>query len=119
MATMDSQPKISYFMSRARSVKDTTFKKKIRVAILSSFTINGLEEALTVKCAEQKTECVTYLSPYKQYNQDILSPSSPLYEFSPQLTFIIIDTRSILSSLFYNPYSITATERREYIDNSI
>src|SRR5918996_421091 len=119
MATMDSQPKISYFMSRAKLVKDTTFKRKIRVAILSSFTINGLEEALTVKCAEQKTECVTYLSPYKQYNQDILSPSSPLYEFSPQLTFIIIDTRSILSSLFYNPYSITATERREYIDNSI
>ena len=119
MATMDSQPKISYFMSRAKSVRDTTFKRKIRVAILSSFTINGLEEALTVKCAEQKTECVTYLSPYKQYNQDILSPSSPLYEFSPQLTFIIIDTRSILSSLFYNPYSITATERREYIDNSI
>jgi FkbH-like protein len=119
MATLDSQPKISYFMSRAKSVKDTTFRQKIRVAILSSFTINGLEEALTVKCAERKTECVTYISPYKQYNQDILSPSSPLYEFSPQLTFMIIDTRSILSSLFYNPYSITASERREYIDNII
>jgi FkbH-like protein len=119
MAILDSQPKISYFMSRARSVKDTTFSKKIRVSILSSFTINGLEEALTVKCAERKIDCMTYVSPYKQYNQVILSPSSPLYEFSPQLTFLFIDTRSILSSFFYNPYSVTASERREHIDNSI
>jgi FkbH-like protein len=106
-------------MSKARSIKDITFSKKIRVAILSSFTINGLEESLTVKCAERNIECMTYNSLYNQYNQDILSPTSLLYEFSPNLTFMIIDTRTILSSLFYNPYSISTSERREYIDDRV
>jgi FkbH-like protein len=32
---------------------------------------------------------------------------------------MIIDTRTILSSLFYNPYSISTSERREYIDNRV
>lgn len=116
---MNSQPKLSYFISKANSIKDITFSKKIRVAILSSFTINGLEESLTVKCAERNIECVTYNSLYNQYNQDILSSTSSLYEFSPNLTFMIIDTRTILSSLFYNPYSVSASERREYIDNRV
>jgi FkbH-like protein len=106
-------------MSKASSIKDITFSKKIRFAILSSFTINGLEESLTVKCAERNIECITYNSLYNQYNQDILSPTSSLYEFSPNLTFMIIDTRTILSSLFYNPYSISTSERREYIDNRV
>ncbi len=116
---LDSQPKLSYFISKAEKVKGITFNKKIRVAILSSFTINGLEESLIVKCAEKNIECLTYSSPYNQYNQEILSPSSTLYEFSPDLTFMIVDTRTILSSLFYNPYSVSASERREYIDNRV
>ena len=32
---------------------------------------------------------------------------------------MIIDTRTILSSLFYNPYSVSTSERREYIDNRV
>ena len=119
MVTMESHPGLSYFISKANSIKDITFSKKIRIAVLSSFTIYGLGESLTVKCAEGKIGCVTYNSPYKQYNQDILSSTSPLYEFSPNLTFMLIDTRTILSSLFYNPYSVSASERREYIDNRV
>jgi FkbH-like protein len=72
-----------------------------------------------VKCAEREIQCMTYNSPYKQYNQEILSPTSSLYRFSPDLTFMIIDTRTILSSLFYNPYSVSTSERRDYIDNRV
>jgi FkbH-like protein len=116
---MESRPRLSYFISKAKSVKDITFSKKVRVAILSSFTIYGLEESLKVKCAERKLGCMTYSSPYNQYNQDILSSASPLYEFSPNLTFMLIDTRTILSSLFYNPYSVSVPERREYINSRV
>jgi FkbH-like protein len=113
------EQKLSYFIAKAHSIKDDIFQKKIRVAILNSFTINGLEEALCVKCAERKINCVTYLSAYGQYNQDILNPTSKLYEFSPDITFLIVDTRTILSSLFYTPYSVSTSDRREYIDKCI
>jgi FkbH-like protein len=113
------EPNLSYFIAKARSIDGRSFQKKIKVAILSSFTINGLEEALRVKCAESDITCATYLCGYGQYNQDILDHSSKLYEFSPDITFMIIDTRSVLSTLFYTPYTIPANDRRTYIDKRV
>lgn len=113
------EPNLSYFIAKARSIDGRIFQKKIKVAILSSFTINGLEEAIRVKCAESDIACATYLCGYGQYNQDILDQSSKLYEFSPDITFIIIDTRSVLSTLFYTPYTIPANDRRTYIDKRV
>lgn len=113
------EPNLSYFIAKARSIDGRSFQKKIKVAILSSFTINGLEEALRVKCAESDITCAAYLCGYGQYNQDILDQSSKLYEFSPDITFMIIDTRSVLSTLFYTPYTIPANDRRTYIDKRV
>jgi FkbH-like protein len=113
------EPNLSYYIAKARSIDGRIFQKKIKVAILSSFTINGLEEALRVKCAESNITCATYLCGYGQYNQDILDQSSKLYEFSPDLTFIIVDTRTVLSTLFYTPYTIAANDRRTYIDKRV
>jgi FkbH-like protein len=113
------EPNLSYFIAKARSIDGHIFQKKIRIAILSSFTINGLEEALRVKCAESNITCVTYSCGYGQYNQDILNPASQLFEFSPDITFMIVDTRTVLSSLFYTPYSVSATDRRTYIDKRV
>ena len=113
------EPNLSYFIAKARSIDGRSFQKKIKVAILSSFTINGLEEALRVKCAESDITCATYLCGYAQYNQDILDQSSKLYEFSPDIAFMIIDTRSVLSTLFYTPYTIPANDRRTYIDKRV
>ena len=113
------EPNLSYFIAKARSIEGRTFQKKIKVAILSSFTINGLEEALRVKCAESEITCLTYICGYGQYNQDILDQSSKLYEFSPEITFVIIDTRTVMSTLFYSPYAIPVNDRRSYIDKRV
>src|SRR5919106_1068160 len=113
------EPNLSYFIAKARSIGGRVFQKKIKVAFLSSFTINGIEEALRVKCAESDIACATYTCAYGQYNQDILKQSSQLYEFSPDITFIIIDTRTVLSTLFYTPYATPVNERRSYIDKRV
>ena len=113
------EPNLSYFIAKARSIGGRVFQKKIKVAFLSSFTINGIEEALRVKCAESDIACATYTCGYGQYNQDILNQSSKLYEFSPDITFIIIDTRTVMSTLFYTPYATPINERRSYIDKRV
>jgi FkbH-like protein len=112
---MHREPKLSYYIIKSKSIDNSKLEKKIRVALLSSFTINGLEETFRVKCAENKLACTTYVSGYNQYNQDILNTGSDLYKFSPDIVFLILDTRSILKDLFYSPYSVSAAERREFI----
>jgi FkbH-like protein len=113
---MKPEPNLSYYISRSESMDNAGMDKKIRIAILCSFTAKGLGETICVKCADSKVSCSTYLSGYGQYNQDILNIDSDLYRFSSDILFLILDTRSILKNIFYSPYSISVIERREYID---
>jgi len=113
---MSNSEKLSYFLNKAKKLGDNNFNNKIRVAILSSFTINGLEESLRVKLYEKKIDCMTYVGGYNQFNQEILDVSSKLYKFSPDLTFLILDTQSTLGNLFYEPYSVSSSERKKIFD---
>ena len=90
------------------------FDKKIRIALLSSFTINGLTEILKVKSAERSiSSIVVYEAPYNQYSQEILNKKSNLYKFLPDITFLILDSRKIFGEIFRLPYSISHLERTE------
>ena len=113
---MYSEKKLSYYIIKSKTL-ESKFDKKIRIAILCSFTLNGLMETLKVKCAEEKIECLGYTCGYNQYNQDIINKKSDLHQFSPDLTFLIIDARTILSSLFYNQYSLNTSQRKEFVEN--
>jgi FkbH-like protein len=59
--------------------------------------------------------CFSYISGYNQYNQNMLDESSELYSFSPDLTFLILDIRSILGDVFYYPHSLNSTQRNDLI----
>ena len=117
MLPIPNERKLSDYISKSAIIDNSTLEKQIRVAILSSFTLNGIEETLRVKGFEQKVRCSTYVSRYNQYNQDILDPKSDLYKFLPDISLLMIDTRSILKNLFYTPYSVSSEERQKYIDN--
>ena len=112
---MPEEEKISYYLKKSKTIKNN-FEKKIRISILSSFTLNGIEEIFQVKCDEKKVSCNTCLGAYNQYNQEILDPKSQLYQFQPNITFLILDTRSILEDLWYFPYSIDEKQRQNFVE---
>ena len=111
--------KLSEYVSLSKSIDITKSSKKIKVGILSSFTINGLGETLTVKCSELDIECKSYVAGYNQYNQEILDPKSNLYLSSPDITFLIIDIRTLLNEIFHHPYSISSSERKKIVKEKI
>ena len=90
----------------------------IKIAIVTSFTTNGIEEILTVKCCEQGIIPEIYLAPYNQYNQEILNPGSGLFTFRPDLIIVYIDTRSIMEGRFLNPYKTDNRERKNWVDTT-
>lgn len=110
---------LSYYINKAKSLDINKYEKRIKIALLGSFTLNGFSETLQVKCSEQNIGCITYVSGYNQYNQDILDPKSRLYKFNPDITFLILDTRSVLGNLFYFPYSMSEADRKNIIHNKI
>jgi len=116
---MHKEQKLSYFINEAKSLDNVKFEKKIRISILGSFTLNGLEETLRVKSAQLKIRCFTNVSGYNQYTQDFLNPDSNLYKFSPDVVFLILDTRSILGNLYFSPYSLSIEQRKNFIEKKI
>jgi len=116
---MNNEKSLSEYILDSQKLEIDNFKNKIKLALLSSFTINGLSESLKVKCSEKEISCLTYVAGYNQYNQEILDETSELYKFSPDITFLILDTRSIFGDLFHFPYSITKSERENFVNEKI
>ena len=114
---MPDEEKLSSYLSKSKLISNSNYAKKIRISILGGFTLNGLEETMRVKCDEKKIQCTTYVSGYNQYNQEILDEKSQLYKFSPDITFLIIDSRNVFGEFFLNPYSISVEERKRFIQN--
>ena len=108
---------LSYYLKESKTLDLSSMEKNINIAILSSFTINGLAETLQVKCAKKNISCKTYLGGYNQYNQEILSNDSELYRFKPDLTFLFLDLESLLGDFLHNPYSIEINSRKLHVKN--
>src|SRR3989344_6879071 len=95
------------------------FDNTIRIAILTSFTANGIKEVLFVKCCEIGLLPDIYMCDYNQYAQEILDKDSRLYSFKPELTIVMIDIMSVLGEYYFLPYKDTEDDRKKYIDSQI
>ena len=110
---------LSDYIALSKNIDDLQSDKKIKVAILSSFTLNGLDETLHVKCSELGIRYQSYVAGYNQYNQELLNSESSHYNFSPDITFLVIDIRNPLGDNFYLPYEISDNERKSLVKEKI
>jgi len=110
---------LSEYISMSKNLKISNNDKNVKVAILASFTLTGLDECLKVKCAESSITYKSYVGPYNQYNQELFNQSSDFYKFEPDLTFLIIDIRSFFGKNFHLPYNISPDERKSFVKNKI
>jgi FkbH-like protein len=116
---MTKEKKLSAYTLESKKINVLDFKKQIRIALLSSFTLDGLGETIKVKGAEINVGCHVFSGGYNQYNEEILNTKSKLYAFSPDICFLILDIRDIFGDLFYSPYNLSVEKRREFIQNKV
>lgn len=88
-------------------------EKKIKVALLSSFTIDPLgtyidiESRLAGLCPE------IYIGPFNQYQQEILDENSKLYAFKPDVVILAVQAESLLGDSFYSEF-VKSSETEQY-----
>lgn len=120
---------LSHYIDEYKKIKSASVDNNIRkfkVAVLSSSTIKGLKEVLTVKCHDLGLFPEILLGDYNQYNQEILDDKSKLYRFEPNLVVLFIDTRALLGDVFFDYYTLSAQDqkcltasKKEYLDSLI
>jgi len=110
---------LSYYINQAKIIKPENHQKKIRIAFVGSFSLNGFEETIQVQCNDEKINCITYNSPYNQFTQEILNENSNLYKFKPDIIFLLIDNRIILENSFYFSNINSENKNKKYVDKKI
>ena len=107
------------YIGLSKKIDNSNYSKKLKVALLSSFTLNGLNEVLHVKCSDMGIRYQSYISGYNQYNQELLNPESDYYKFCPDITFLILDIRNFLGDNFYNFHILSDDTKKEFVKEKI
>ena len=93
--------------------------EKLKIAILSSFTANGIKEVLFVKCNKLGINCDFYVGNYNQHSQEVLDKNSGLHKFKPDLTILFIDARSIFGNKYLLPYGMDDKSRKTFAEEKL
>ena len=94
-------------------------EKSVKIALLPSFTANGIKEALSVKCSELGINAEFYIGGYNQYSQEILGAGGNLYNFEPDLVILFIDTKSVFGDNYLLPYNADESQRKSFVDEKL
>jgi len=65
-------------------------EKRIRIAVLSSFTVDPLVMYIDIECRLIELHPETYIAPFDQYPQEILDENSALYSFNPDIAILAV-----------------------------
>jgi FkbH-like protein len=97
----DLSNELPHWLSAARvlpaagDAKPGWARRYLRIAVVGSHTTGQLVSILPVALARHGVAASVYESPYGQYEQEILDPSSGLYAFAPDVVLLLIDEREL------------------------
>lgn len=87
----------------------------IKVAILSSFVAEPLIPFLKVKCFQAGLNLQVYVTPFNQFQQEILDSASGIYKFHPEVTFIFLRLEEVRPILIDSFLELTSSQIEKLI----
>lgn len=90
--------------------------RKLKVHIMGTATTDMLARAIALGCAQENVHPQISQSLYGAFVQDVLNPSSDLYQLNPDIVVIVSDWRSLITDI---PADATSNEVCEVIDQKV
>jgi len=104
-----SPAQVMRFARSIHEIEDPIGFRTIRLSILATSNVDFLTPSLEVTSFADRILLKTWNAGLNQIEQQVLNPSSTLYEFSPDITIIAARAEDIVPELAYNT---------EYLDES-
>jgi FkbH-like protein len=82
-------------LAQGRKQAEAPFRRRCRIALLSSTMIDLLAPILRAQCFGAGIDAEIYVGPFNQYEQEIRDPDSGLARFKPDVIAIATDWRSL------------------------
>jgi FkbH-like protein len=104
---IQDDPTYSSYWSAYKQIQKLDFSKtdipenqKIKIALLSSFTIDPLAAFLDIDCRKEKLFPEIYAAPFNRFQEEIIDNKSKLYKFKPEIIFFFVELESLLEENF-------------------
>jgi FkbH-like protein len=106
-----------FIVSRARELRAITPSGRLRLAILSSFTLDPVVPLIEAAAAAHGIDLDVHLGGFNAYAQEILDTGSALYRFSPDVVILAVQTRDAEPELWdsitdLTPDQVTGASQR-------
>lgn len=108
-----------YITMVEREIKRVGGKPDIKVAYLTNFTVDLLPTYVNVYAAAEGLCSHGYVGAYNQYFQEVLNEDGPLYEFSPDISFIALTLKQYQPKIFNSFLSLTVQEKEDLLENIV
>lgn len=116
---VELDPATAPFAHRERAKLGAMAGRPVKIALLSSYVLDPLVPFLDVECRRSGLVPEFYVGPYNQYTQEILSPSSGLYAFEPDVVFIGLDLEDLFPAVRGVPSAQELAAGKEEIRSSV
>lgn len=74
--------------------------QRIKIALLSSFTIDSLKPFIDLDCRIEGLFPEIYLGPFNRYQEEVINTKSELYNFNPEIILFFIQLETLLPEDF-------------------
>lgn len=121
LMTAEKELSIKNIISIAQQFKNINLTEvdypKIRIAFLTSFTIEPLIPFFEAECYKLKLVPEIYVAGYNQYQQQILNYESELYKFNPEILILAVRQQELCPKLVDSFLELSSEEINNEISN--
>lgn len=113
-ALLDREPGLRtfrYLRKLSRGAKGRTGLKAVKIALLSSFSIEFIQDAFAALGFARGLEIEFFQSGFGAYRQALLDPDGPLYRFAPDVIVLAIEGSNLIPEV-YDAYAETSEDAR-------
>jgi len=103
---IELSPSYSNYLNIGKGISSLDFSnldiphhKRVKIALLSSFTVTPVAAYLNVESIRIGLFPEVYIGGFNQYQQEILDKNSKLYNFQPEITFLSFQIYSLLPEI--------------------
>jgi FkbH-like protein len=95
----ENTPATTSFVYRARRQLPGADKTDVRVALLSSYTVDHLVPFLDLECRAAGLAPAVYVTPFNSWTRDVIDESSGLRAFAPDIAFLSVSIDDLIPQL--------------------
>lgn len=113
--TYSTYQRIGQRLAEFQDVSGIPGNRRLRLAVLPSFTIDPIKPYLQVSCLERNIWADVFIPGFNQFAQEVLSGESDLYRFKPDVCFLHVFVEALVPGR--QPFCLAASDCDPALDN--